>query len=79
MGRRNSKRGNDEGASELSPISVRIPDAVRLTGITKTRFYELFKSGEIRPIKLGSTTLLSYATLQAFIAKLEREQGGSSC
>lgn len=77
MARKQPTRGSEQPAAALLPISLRIPDAVRLTGITKTRFYELFKSGEIQPIKLGSTTLLSYAALQAFIAKLEREQGGA--
>ena len=29
------------------PISVRIPEAARLTGLSRSRIYELMKSGDI--------------------------------
>jgi predicted DNA-binding transcriptional regulator AlpA len=35
------------GASSLEPISVRIPEAVRLTGLSRSRLYELMRSGDI--------------------------------
>jgi excisionase family DNA binding protein len=49
------------------PISVRIPEAVRLTGLSRSRLYELMKSGEIEFVKVGSSTLILVGSLRAFI------------
>jgi excisionase family DNA binding protein len=50
------------------PISVRIPEAVRLTGLSRSRLYELMKSGEIDFVKVGASTLILVASLRRFIA-----------
>ena len=50
------------------PISVRIPDAARLTGLSRSRLYELMKGGEIEFVKVGGSTLIPYDGLRAFIA-----------
>lgn len=50
------------------PISVRIPDAARLTGLSRSRIYELMKRGEIEFVKVGGSTLIPYDGLRAFIA-----------
>jgi excisionase family DNA binding protein len=70
---RNNSSNEGEAAAlrAADPLTVRIPEAVRLTGISKTRFYELIKAGEITTIKLGATTLISFAVLKAYIAKIE--------
>lgn len=49
------------------PISVRIPEAVRITGLSRSRLYELMKSGDIEFIKVGSSTLILVASLRAFV------------
>jgi excisionase family DNA binding protein len=62
---------------DLDPISVRIPDAVRLTGLSRSRLYELMRSGEIEYVKVRGSTLIPYEALRAFIAQLRvsvREQ-----
>ena len=51
----------------MEPISVRIPDAVRLTGISRSRLYELMRSGDIDHVKVGSSTLIPTESLRAFI------------
>ena len=51
------------------PISVRIPDAARLTGLSRSRLYELMKSGEIEFVKVGGSTLIPYDGLRAFIER----------
>ncbi len=51
----------------LDPISVRIPEAVRLTGLSRSRLYELMKSGEVEFVKVGSSTLILVESLRAFI------------
>jgi excisionase family DNA binding protein len=49
------------------PISVRIPEAVRLTGLSRSRIYELMKSGQIEFVKVGSSTLIPVDGLRRFI------------
>jgi excisionase family DNA binding protein len=54
-------------AQVLEPISVRIPGAVRLTGLSRSRIYELMKSGEIEFVKVGASTLIVVESLRKFI------------
>lgn len=64
-------RGHANGAEQppapLMPISVRVPGAVRMTGISRTKLYELIKAGDIEVIKLGAVTLIPVASLARFI------------
>lgn len=54
-------------ADAMEPISVRIPDAVRLTGLSRSRLYELMRSGDIDHAKVGSSTLILVESLRQFI------------
>lgn len=54
-------------ATDLRPISVRVPTAVQLTGISRSKLYELIKSGDLQIIKIGSVTLIPVDNLQRFI------------
>ncbi|WP_157219156.1 helix-turn-helix domain-containing protein [Flavisphingomonas formosensis] len=56
-----------EAASPFAPLSVRIPEACRLTGIGRSKLYQLIKAGEIEIIKVGAMTLVPMAGLAAFI------------
>lgn len=49
------------------PISVRIPEACRLTGLSRSRLYELMKSRDIEFVKVGSSTLILVESLRSFI------------
>ena len=51
----------------LEPISVKIPQAVRLTGLSRSRIYELMKSGDIEFAKVGSSTLIMVESLRRFV------------
>ena len=59
------------GAPTPDPISVKVRDAVRLTGISRSRIYELMKEGEIQFAKVGSSTLILFASLRRFIESRE--------
>lgn len=52
-----------------APLTVRIPEACRMTGIGRSKLYELIKAGEIETIKVGSSTLVTVAGLEAFLDK----------
>ncbi len=51
------------------PITVRIHEAVRLTGISRSVLYELIRSGQLETVKVGRTTLVLYAALRALVTK----------
>jgi excisionase family DNA binding protein len=55
-------------ADPMKPLTVRIREACRLTGIGRSRFYELIQEGEIAVIKVGGMTLVPVAALEAFLA-----------
>jgi hypothetical protein len=41
-------------ALPIEPLTVRIPVAVRLTGIGRSKLYELIKSGDLETVKIGT-------------------------
>jgi excisionase family DNA binding protein len=45
------------------PITVRIREACRLTGIGRSKLYELISAGEIKIIKVGTITLVPVSSL----------------
>jgi len=51
------------------PITVRIRDACRLTGIGRSKLYELIAAGEIEIIKVGTITLVPVASLTRFLQR----------
>ena len=54
---------------DLSPeiLTVRIKEACRVTGIGRSKLYELIEKGEIEIIKVGSMTLVPVDALRAFL------------
>ncbi|WP_150290050.1 helix-turn-helix domain-containing protein [Sphingobium estronivorans] len=50
------------------PITVRVRDACRMTGIGRSKLYLLIEQGEIEIIKVGSMTLIPVTSLEAFLA-----------
>jgi excisionase family DNA binding protein len=49
------------------PISVRVREAVQLTGLSRSRIYELMASGDIQFAKVGSSTLILMRSLRQFV------------
>ena len=49
------------------PITVRIREACRLTGIGRSKLYELIAGGDIDIIKVGNITLIPMASLERFL------------
>jgi hypothetical protein len=54
-------------AGVCEPISVRIPEAVRLSGLSRSRIYELMRSGDLDFAKVGSSTLILVDSLRRMI------------
>jgi predicted DNA-binding transcriptional regulator AlpA len=53
-------------------LSVRIPVAVELTGISRTKLYELIKTGQVPIIKIGKATVIPIDSLRQFIDSNKR-------
>lgn len=51
------------------PITVRIQEACRMTGIGRSKLYQLIQEGEIGIVKVGAMTLVPVAELRAFLGR----------
>lgn len=49
---------------ELEPLTVRVATAVRITGLSRSRIYELIQAGDIKVTKIGRATLVQYQSLK---------------
>jgi len=57
----------DDRQSPIAPITVRIKDACRMTGIGRSKLYELIDTGEIETFKVGSITLIPVESIRRFL------------
>lgn len=60
-----------------SPIAVTIPDAVRLSGCSRSALYEALKRGDLTARKAGRRSLIMMADLEAYLASLPSYQAGA--
>jgi excisionase family DNA binding protein len=49
------------------PMTVTIPVAVRLSGLGRTKLYELLTNGEIQSVRVGIRRLIVFASLKALL------------
>lgn len=54
------------------PLTVRIPAAIRMTGIGRSKLYELIQSGDIEIVKIGTSTLIPVESLRQLINRNRR-------
>ena len=52
---------------KMEPLTVRISTAVRITGLSRSRVYELIQSGDLETVKVGRATLIQYGSLKALV------------
>jgi excisionase family DNA binding protein len=55
------------GALDARPITVRVREACRLTGMGRSKLYMLMKEGHIEVVKVGSMTLIPLRSLEKFL------------
>lgn len=51
----------------INPISMRIPDACRYTGLSRSTLYLMISRGDVEIVKMGSATLVITESLQELI------------
>ncbi|MDF5755431.1 helix-turn-helix domain-containing protein [Spongiactinospora sp. TRM90649] len=61
-------------APRLSDVQLyRIPDAVRLLGLSRSEIYEQIRAGRLRSVKQGRARLFTANGIRNYIALLEKE------
>jgi excisionase family DNA binding protein len=55
-------------------LLVPVPDACWLTGIKRSKMYELLAANEIESVKLGKSRLVVYEALVGFVEGLRQQQ-----
>lgn len=58
-------------------IALTIPDAVRVSGMSRTAIYEALKQGRFEAVKSGKRTLIRYASLSDYLSSLPRYKAGA--
>jgi excisionase family DNA binding protein len=64
---------NDE--SDVEPMTVTIQTAVKLSGLGRTKLYELMSKREIESVRIGTRRLIVFASLKARLTKKIDEVG----
>jgi excisionase family DNA binding protein len=59
-------------ALPIEPLTVRIPVAVQLTGIGRSKIYELIAAGKLDTVKVGASTLITVASLKRLVQPRKR-------
>ena len=54
------------------PLTVRIATAVELTGISRSKIYELIKAKELETVKIGASSFIIFASLRQLIESRRR-------
>ncbi|MBI0476152.1 DNA-binding protein [Sphingomonas sp. MA1305] len=56
----------------IEPMTIQVATAVRITGLSRSRIYELIQSGDLQATKFGRATLVQYSSLK----RLTDNEGG---
>ncbi len=56
-----------DASSGLEPLTVTVATARQITGLSNTTVYDLIKKRKIDVIKVGTRTLITYASLKALL------------
>lgn len=70
-----------ERAPDVQPIAVRVGDAARITGLCRSKIFQLIASGELDAVKIGKARIVFVDSLNAFLrarANKQKEMAGLS-
>jgi excisionase family DNA binding protein len=56
----------------VEPAAFNVADAVRYTGLSRSRLYELIRDGQIASFNVGGRRMFLRSALDAFFAKLAK-------
>jgi excisionase family DNA binding protein len=52
----------------IEPITLTIPKALEISGLGRTKLYELISSGAVKSTTVGTRRLVNYASLKTLLA-----------
>jgi predicted DNA-binding transcriptional regulator AlpA len=55
----------------ITPISVSIPDAGKMLGVSRSRAWELAKEGKIKTVMIGHRRVALVSSLRALVGETE--------
>jgi hypothetical protein len=58
------------GLNVADPIALPIPDAQRISGLSRSEIYRRLQAGDIQAVKSGARTLVLMDSLRAHLASL---------
>ena len=58
----------NEKALPLTPLAVSIREACRLSGLGRTKIYELISDGRLTPVKIDRRTLIPFDDLAKLVS-----------
>jgi hypothetical protein len=61
---------SEKSDAGIQPLTVTIPEAIRLSGLSRSELYRQLSAGRIRARKSGSRTLIVWASLQTHVEAL---------
>lgn len=64
----------DKLGTGIQPLTVTIPEAVRLSGLSRSELYRQLSVGRIHARKSGARTLILWASLKAHVEALPEAQ-----
>ena len=68
---RQARTRRDDGVVRHESLLLRIPDAASVLGIGRTTLYKLIDDGDIHVVHIGRAVRVSFAELEAFVARRE--------
>ena len=57
----------------IEPLTVTVPEALRLTGLGRTSLYRLIDERKLRRIKVGARALIEYRSIKELIENTPEE------
>ncbi len=60
---------------DIQRITVRVPEALTMIGLGRSKLYELIGDGDIEIIKVGKATLIVVESLHSFVEKRRLRRG----
>jgi excisionase family DNA binding protein len=55
--------------SIVEPLTVTVPEALRLTGLGRTSLYRLIEEKKLRRVKVGTRTLIDFSTIKKLVTE----------
>jgi len=55
--------------TSIDPVTVTIPTAIKISGLGRTKLYELLARHEIESVRVGARRLINFASLKALLER----------